>query len=752
MIALRRAIVTNQLDKPNDSEEVPANATRASADENDSDSAAADNVDTTEALLAALQFLAEQAGVEVDRASARKALDQTRQNTIFVGPEGHIDELTHAGSSLGLTIRTFRRSCNEIIRHARSLVPALTFANDDRKRPLALVGYRRGCVRVVDTEDLEQAKWLSPDKLAQRIGVSKASEPVLWVIADASEPLAAMAHAKHGASPLTRLFALLRLERDDIGVACIYAVGVGIASLAAPIGVQALVNTVAFGGLLQPLVVLTLLVLAGLVFAGVLRALWSWVIERIQQRIFTRVAVDLAYRLPRVRVDGMRTAYGPELVNRFFDVLTVQKGAATLLVDGVSIILQTAVGLVVLAVYHPILLAFDVALLLAIGFVLFGLGRGAVDTSLKESKMKYAVASWLEQMAEHTVTFRSNGGGTFARAKAEDLLREWITARNKHWKVLYRQILGSLVVQALASTALLGVGGWLVIAGKLTLGQLVAAELIVTTVVAGIAKFGKHLESFYDLLAGVDKLGHLVDLPVESAGGTLLPRTATGAHVRMVNVSFGYPNSEKILDKVSLNIESGTRVGIVGSSGTGKSTLVDLMYGLRSPTRGRIDIDGVDVRDIDLASLRDQTAVLRNIEIFEGTVSDNVRLGRRDVHTSDMREALQAVGLYDEISAFPNGLDEVLSNRGRTLSQSQALRLCVARAIAGKPRLILLDTTLADFDPTTRKVVMNALFNRSATWTLVVTTHDREVLRHCDEIHALQEGQLRPLRAADLAA
>ncbi|MBK9260430.1 MAG: ABC transporter ATP-binding protein [Polyangiaceae bacterium] len=552
-------------------------------------------------------------------------------------------------------------------------------------------------------------------------------------------------------TPFARLIALLRLERDDIGVACVYAIGVGIASLAAPIGVQALVNTVAFGGLLQPLVIVTLLVLVGLAFAAVLRALWAWVVERIQQRIFTRVVVDLAYRLPRVRMDSLR-AHGPQLVNRFFDTLTVQKGAATLLVDGVSIVLQTAVGLFVLAVYHPILAVFDIALILSVGFVLFGLGRGAVDTSLKESKMKYSVASWLEQMAGHAVTFRSSGGGAFARARADDLLREWLTARRKHWKVLFRQILGSLAVQALAGTALLGVGGWLVIAGKLTLGQLVAAELIVTTVVAGITKLGKHLESFYDLLAGVDKLGLLVDLPLEPPGGAPLRRKTKGTHVRFVDVAFSHPKGQPILEGIQLTVDPGARVGIVGPSGSGKSTLVDLLYGLRAPTHGRIDVDGVDMRDIDMASLREQTALIRGVEIFEGTVADNVRLGRVDVHTSEVRTALMAVGLYDEITMLEGGLDEFLSTGGQTLSQGQALRLCVARAIANKPRLIVLEAALTDFDPATRKAVCGALFEPSAPWTLIVTTHDREVLRHCDEIHVIDQGKLRPLRAADLAA
>lgn len=744
--------MTQRKDPPNSAPNPLASNPDDDRESNPVDSDLPAPVDNTDALLSALQFLADEAGVAVDRASARKALDDARQDTAFVGPHAFFEELICAGAALGLTIRVIHRTCAEVIGRGRSLAPALTFIGGANPTALALVGSRPGAVRVADPNDRERAKWFGAEKLAEKLNASGADEVVPWAIADASEPLKALGGGKHGATPFARLLALLRLERDDISVACIYAVGVGIASLAAPIGVQALVNTVAFGGLLQPLVVLTSLVLVGLIFAGVLRALWAWVVERIQQRIFTRVAVDLAYRLPRVRMDALRDAHGPELVNRFFDVLTVQKGAATLLVDGVSIVLQTAVGMFVLAVYHPLLLAFDVGLIIAVGFVIFGLGRGAVDTSLKESKMKYAVASWLEQMAEHTVTFRSSEGSAFARTRAEDLVREWISARNKHWKVLYRQILGSLVVQALASTALLGVGGWLVIAGKLTLGQLVAAELIVTTVVSGIAKFGKHLESFYDLLAGVDKLGHLVDLPVEPPGGAPLRRRSLGAQVRLVDVTFAHPNGVRTLDKVTLNIEPGARVGVVGSSGSGKSTLADLLYGLRTPTRGRIDVDGVDVRDIDITTLREQTAFLRSGEIFEGTVSENVRLGRRNVQTSDVRAALQAVGLYDEIATLENGLDHVLINGGQTLSQSQILRLCIARALAGKPRLVVFDASLSDFDPTTRKLVSNALFDAHAPWTLIVTTHDREVLRLCDEIHVLQEGQLRPLRATDLAA
>ncbi|MRG92317.1 ATP-binding cassette domain-containing protein [Polyangium spumosum] len=618
---------------------------------------------------------------------------------------------------------------------------------------MVLVDGRPGAVRVAAASGGDKPTWAGPEKLAAIVGAASPTEPVTWAIADPLEPLGALGGGGGGngaPSPLGRLVSLLRLERDDIGVALVYAIGVGVVSLAAPIGVQALVNTVAFGGLLQPLVVLTLLVFVGLAFAGVLRALWAWVVERIQQRVFVRVSVDLAFRLPRVRSDALGGAYGPELVNRFFDVLTVQKGAATLLVDGVSILLQTAVGMLVLAFYHPLLLAFDVALVIAVSFVLLGLGRGAVKTSVKESKAKYAVAAWLEEMARHPAAFRSVGASGFARARAEDLLHTWLEARRKHWKVLFRQIAGSLVVQAIASAALLGVGGWLVIRGKLTLGQLVAAELIVTTVVAGIAKFGKTLESFYDLLAGVDKLGQLVDLPLEVPGGTYIPRSEAGARVRLVDVAFAYPGKEPLINELNLSLAPGARVAVVGPSGAGKSTLADMLYGLRAPTRGHIDVDGADLRDVDVSSLREHIALVRGVEIFDGTVAENVRVGRHEVQTRDVRAALEAVGLWDDIAALPEGLETRLPTGGGLLSHGQAQRLCVARAIAGRPRLVVLDTALAELEPASRKAIHAALLDRAAPWTALVLTHDRDVLRSCDEILVLDAGRVRPLRAGDL--
>ncbi len=331
-----------------------------------------------------------------------------------------------------------------------------------------------------------------------------------------------------GRSPFARLRTLARLERDDLWIVLVYATGVGLLSLATPVAVQALVNTVAFGALVFPVVVLALLLAGVLAFAGVLHALQMQVVETIQQRVFTRVALDLAHRLPRVRAEALDRSWGPELVNRFFDVLTVQKSASTFLLDGLSLVLSAGIGMLVLAFYHPALLAFDLVLVVSVSGLLWGLGRRGPYTAIRESKAKYRVAAWLEDLARSGATFRSPHGAEFASSRADELARAYLGARRESFKVVFRQYAGVLALQAIATGTLLGLGGWLVVARQLTLGQLVASELIVATVVSNLSKLGRKIDAYYDLLAAVDKLGHLADLPLERAHAARRSRAQWG--------------------------------------------------------------------------------------------------------------------------------------------------------------------------------------------------------------------------------
>ncbi|HYP15120.1 MAG TPA: ABC transporter transmembrane domain-containing protein, partial [Bryobacteraceae bacterium] len=332
---------------------------------------------------------------------------------------------------------------------------------------------------------------------------------------------------------LARTFRLIRSERSELSVAVVYSVAIGVLSLALPVAIQALVNGVAFGSVLQPVAVLTVVVSVALLGSALLHTLRFIVLERIQRRIFVRHASEVMDTLLRFRVDALDRHHAPELVNRFLDVTTIQKSASVLVVDGLTVTMQTLAGICLLAAYHPYLLVFDLVLIAAILFVLFVLGRGAVVTAIAESKSKYDVVAWLEEVARHSVMFRSVEGSRLAAQRTNAVVLEYLHNRAGHFRVLLRQIVGSQLLQAIALSSILGIGGYLVISGQLTLGQLVAAELVVGVAVSSFAKLGKSLETFYDLQAALDKLEHLTELPLERTTGESAERKPGPATVKV---------------------------------------------------------------------------------------------------------------------------------------------------------------------------------------------------------------------------
>jgi putative ABC transport system ATP-binding protein len=348
-------------------------------------------------------------------------------------------------------------------------------------------------------------------------------------------------------------------------------------------------------------------------------------------------------------------------------------------------------------------------------------------------------------VATHKLAFGLSGGTRLARTRADQLAVEYLSARRAHFRVVYRQLIGALVVQALASGAVLGLGGWLVIERQLTLGQLVAAELIVTAVVASFTKLGKHLETSYDLLAAIDKVNHLVTLPQESSGPETRPPAGAARRARVTahELEFTYPDGITAVSGVSLTLDAGERIAIAGGSGSGRSTLVELLAGVREPTGGRVEHDGVDAQDLHRDLLRKQVAIVRRGEWVSGTIAENVSFGRPEIDPTDVREALAAVGLLDEVAALPEGLRTVLRRNGAPLSQGQAIRLSIARAIAGAPAFLVIDGALDALDRDTRRVVAEALFRQGAPWTLAVVTADPEVRERCDRSYVLVDGSIQ---------
>lgn len=542
-------------------------------------------------------------------------------------------------------------------------------------------------------------------------------------------------------SPYGRLWQLMGAEKRDLGIVVVYAAAVGVFSLAIPVASQALVNTVAFNVLLQPIVVLTIIVLAMLGVGALLRLIQTSVVEAIQRRIFVRLSLDLAYRLPRMKIDVYDKYRGTELLNRFFEVVTVQKAVSLILLDGLAIILQSLVCMVLLAFYHPLLLAFDIFLMVCIFLVILMPARGAVKTSLKESKAKYQVAAWLEEVARNSLVFRLEKGPEYALERADEVTSSYVKYRKDHFKILRRQIASTLILHAVISALFLGLGSFLVIKEQLTLGQLVASEIVVNMIIAGFAKFGKYLESFYDLLASLDKLGSLFDLPVEKSEGELFPSRDEPYSIRLKDVSFAYyPTPSSALSGINFEIEPGAKVGLYGANGSGKSTLFDVLIGLRSPSSGVVEINGLDLRELNLESLRRHIVLVRKAEIFDGTVLDNIRMGNPQVSLEEVRETLRNVGLLEDVSSLPDGLMTHLSGTAGPLSAGQAQKLMLARVLVSKPKLILLDEALEHIDEESKNRLLRTLLAPDAPWTVVMASHEAKDLIQASRIISLKHG------------
>lgn len=724
-------------------------------------SESADGAKMLDARLCALERLLTAASLPYDRGRARRKLVE------FMARERPDDELSEfhlmeaAAEQSGLRARAVRLSIRQAVDLARQGFALAGLQSGAPGSWLTLIGATRRRV-VIDPGTAEEQQ-ISIGAFAERIGVSNLDEPLRWLSPERAFAVHADArrrssdpddddddhgHGGHGGgghgghghgghgdhhhpTPLKRLYALLRPEWRDILNVTLFALVVAVLGLATPLAVEALVNTVSFGRLMQPLVIICIILLGFTGFAAALKALQAFVAELIQQRLFVRIVADLAYRLPRADRRSFDDKHAPEFLNRFFDVMTVQKSAALLVLDGIAIVLKTIIGMAVLAFYHPFLLGFDIFLLAMMAFVVLVLGRNAVRTSIAESRAKYAVGAWLEELAQFSGAFKGDGGVRHAYDRADALTSGYINARRAHFRVLIRQVIFALGVQAVSGSVLLAIGGWLVMNGDITLGQLVAAELIVAVIVDTFAKLDKHAESFYDLMAAVDKVGHLIDLPVETQTGEGLPRRDAGIAIVLEAASYDAGHDAPSMGATSLEIGAGELVAISGPPGSGKSVLLDMLFGLRHATHGYITADGVDLRSLSPASYRRQVALVREVEVFSGTVSENVHLDRDGVDGARVREALQAVGLWHELLELPHGTSTELHPSGGPLSDSQMRRLVLARAFAGRPRLLLIDGLMDGLPDAVFRRILEHLRSLTDRCTVVIVTGREDLLKEC---------------------
>ncbi|MGK7396712.1 MAG: peptidase domain-containing ABC transporter [Candidatus Cyclobacteriaceae bacterium M3_2C_046] len=551
----------------------------------------------------------------------------------------------------------------------------------------------------------------------------------------------------HHLTPMQRIMRLFTREKRDIGYIYIYAVIIGIISLSLPLGIQAIIGLISSGSLFNTVIILIAFVLLGILITGVLQIMQLTIVEILQRRIFTKAAFELAFRVPRLKVEAILKQHAPELMNRFFDVLTIQKSLPKLLIDLSAAVLQIFFGLVLLAFYHPFFVFFGITLLLVLIIIFYYTGPKGLSSSIVESKYKYRVAYWLEEIARTINSFKLAGDSFLPMRKTDFFVNNYLKNRKIHFKVLISQLSYVIVFKTLVTGGVLIIGSLLVIDRQITLGQFVASEIIIILILSSVEKIITYMDVVYDMLTAVDKIGHVTDLPLERSGGikcTTCFAQEKGLHIKTKNLYYRYPEQkEQVLKGIDLDIKAGEKVGFAGFNEAGKSTLMNIMAGIYTGYEGIVTFNNFSIRDLDLVDMRNNIA--KNIsqeDVFNGTIVDNIAVGKANIQYDEIIKALEKVDLLDEVNNLPEGLNTELIGSGKTFSSTTIHKLILARCIVKNPKILILNDFFQYFKKEEKLSIIKFLTSKENPWTLLTVSNDPLILAECDRIYVLQDGRV----------
>jgi putative ABC transport system ATP-binding protein len=544
--------------------------------------------------------------------------------------------------------------------------------------------------------------------------------------------------------PVERLLTLIRSEKNDLFVLFYLTLGYSILGIATPLAVQALVNNITMGGVMQPLVVISIILFSLLVLSGFLYVLELYLVEYIQRRLFVDTAMHVAHKTQGAIISIYDKTNPVELVNRFFDIITIQKSAASLLTTGLIAMIQVVIGSIILIFYSFYFSIIVLMVILFFWFTISILGKNATKTAIDESKAKYATAAWLETIAGNFYLFKFYNGLQRAESYTNALAHKYLNKRASHFTYLLWQNFTAVMFYAFIGTAMLAIGGMLVVNSQINLGQFVAAELIFFGVLAAFVRMVSKLGDYYDILAAVDKIGVLDDLPQEEIKNSQTVLDSLNA-ITVNNLSFAYTSRVHPIQDINFSISKGHNIAIMGLSGTGKSTIVDLITGLRIPDNGQIEFNGVDLRQINRLALRNKIGIATEIEVFEGTIIDNIRLDNTTISLHEINDVLEELGLIDDIAQLEHGLDTQLTGFGAPLSTTQLQRLMLVRAIVINPDMLIIDGIIDNLNLEQIQLVINYLLKRKQDWMLLVTTRSEHIANQFEQQIFLRDLMGKPI-------
>jgi ATP-binding cassette subfamily B protein len=543
--------------------------------------------------------------------------------------------------------------------------------------------------------------------------------------------------------PLQRLIQVLNLERKEIGAIYFYAILAGLLQLAMPLGIQAIINFVLAGRLSTSIIVLIVLVVISVFFTGLLQVNQMKIIEKIQQRIFTRYSFEFAWRIPRLDLKQIDAHYLPEFVNRFFDTINLEKSLSRLLLDVPAALIQVLFGLILLSLYANVFIVFSLLVILILILIIRVTYARGLSTSLDESEHKYAVAGWLEEIARVLKSFQFSRGSSLPVDKTDELVTRYLHARTSHFRILLMQYWTLIGFKILITAGMLIVGAVLLVSNEINVGQFAAAEIVILLVLASVEKLIRSLDKVYDILTSVEKLGKVIDKPLEPEGSLAPEPSAAGLSISAQDLSFSYNNHTPALERLSFKINAGENVCIKGGDGSGKSTLLKLLTGSYVDFQGSILINGIPIGNYKPAFLRAETGILfHQQDIFQGSLYENITLGDTSISTASITALASKLGIGDFINSLKSGFDTPIDAAGKRLSSAVRRKLLLLRALIAQPKLVLLEDPWLGFDEDCREKVQQYLLKGMPGTTVLVISNDETFARQCNLVLHMQDGTI----------
>jgi ABC-type bacteriocin/lantibiotic exporter with double-glycine peptidase domain len=547
---------------------------------------------------------------------------------------------------------------------------------------------------------------------------------------------------------LYKLFRLLRLDGKEITALYLLSILSGLIQLSLPLGIQAIINfaIVATGRKQLPasMWVLILLVVLGVLFTGMLKINQMKIVEKMQQKIFTRFSFEFSYRIPKLNVISIDQYHLPELVNRFFDIPTLQKSLAKLLLDIPTAVIQLCFGLILLAFYNSVFIVFGIILLVVLYLILYVSSPKGFEASLEESNYKYDLGGWVQEIARGIKTFKFFNSFNLHLEKTNHLLEGYLHARNRHFQILKLQYWSLVVFKILITAAMLIVGGILLIRQQINIGQFIAAEIIILTIMNAVEKLIVSLETVYDLLTSVEKINKITEKPIDEEGSYEFVKKQ-GIEIEAKNLSFGFEKND-ILQNISFHIKPGQKVAITGDGDSGKTVLLRMLTGVFQDFEGDLSFDQIPINNYNLNTLRNNIGIyMQKQDIFSASLWENITLGNTNIKEQDVLDTFKIVGLDSFYKSLNKGFDTHLEPTGKQLSSSSVQKLLIARSLLNQPALLLLDEPMKLFAADDKQYLQNYLFGLKDV-TIIFTTNDPSLISKSEMVIHLEKGLIKSIQ------